>query len=367
MRRSEVHFCPSVIDLSSSVSTEPRLTDRERDILRLVVRSVIETAGPIGSRSLSKRYRAGLSPASIRNTMSDLEEKGYLDHPYTSAGRVPTERGYRAYVDELMETPELTSAEERILRAEVDRLIGNTDEVLRESSRLLGQLSNLLGVVLSPRMSTGVLDRIEVVPLSGDRVMFVLSMRAGLVKTIVLECEVQGSRREIDRVVSILNERLAGLTLREIRETYTDRIKDLRDEQTGIVRLVLDESSSLFNEPENGRVSVGGAQHIMTQPEFQEPEDLRHLISLLENENFVVHLLEEQLPSLRPGEATVRIGREQGVDEVQNYSIVTATYSVDDMQGTIGVLGPIRMDYARAVALVQNMANLMNGLHRLDT
>ena len=339
-----------------------RLTDREQEILRLVVESFITTAGPVGSRALSKHHPIGLSPASIRNTMSDLEEKGYLDHPYTSSGRVPTERGYRAFVDELMESAELDLDERNLLRANLAHMIGNTDELLRECSHLLGQLSNLLGVVLSPRFSTGVLDRLEVVPLSSTRVMFVLSMRGGLVKTIVLECTLeQSNRHDLSRIVSLLNERLAGLPLEEIRRTYAQRIRDLKDDTTGVVRLVLDESNVLFSEPSDGRLTLAGAHHLMAQPEFQQPEELRRLVELLEDEHFVVHVLEgDELSVQRVAEAHVSIGEELDKEKLRACSMVTARYQVGQMVGTIGLLGPTRMNYARAVAVVEGIANVIN-------
>lgn len=344
-------------------STErPELSERERDILRLVIDSFITTAGPVGSRSLAKEYVVGLSPASIRNTMSDLEDMGYLDHPYTSAGRVPTELGYRTFVDDLMNVPELPPTEQKVLRSQIREILGDTHDLVRESSRLLGRLSSLLGVALSPKLSTGVLERLEIVQLTSARVMFVLSVRGGLVKTIVLELDTTVKRHDLDRVVSILNERLAGLTLEEIRQTYAQRIEDIRDEETGLVRLVMDRSPDLFSEPSEGRLRFGPAQHIMTQPEFQESEELRRLMELLDDEDVVVHLLEEQggeqLGSTR--RVSVSIGRENSDEKAQSYSIVTAPYKVGDTAGTIGVIGPTRMDYGRVMALVENMSNLLS-------
>ncbi|MDX1429543.1 MAG: heat-inducible transcription repressor HrcA, partial [Rhodothermales bacterium] len=181
------------------------LTDRERSILRLVVQSFIDTAGPVGSRFVSRNFPIGLSPASVRNTMSDLEDLGYLDHPYTSAGRVPTELGYRTFVDELMESPELSISEKKAIKRELESLLGDTEKLLRESSKLLGRLSNLLGLVLSPRLSAGVLERLEVVPLSSSRVMFVISVRGGLIRTIVLQINSEVPRHELDIIVAMLN------------------------------------------------------------------------------------------------------------------------------------------------------------------
>ncbi len=339
----------------------PSLSDRERAILRLAVEEFIDEAGPVGSRSLAKESSLDLSAASIRNTMADLEDMGYLDHPYTSAGRVPTRLGYRTFVDELMDTPELTPVERQVLKMRLEQLVSDTDELLRESTRLLSKLSNLLGIALSPRLATGVLDRLEIVPLSGSRYMFVLSVRGGVVKTIVLRFEADLSRSEIDRVVSILNERLAGLTLQEIRETHEDRMKDLRD-QTGLIELVMDEATVLFSEPEEGRLQFEGTENILTQPEFQEPDDVRRLIEVIEDEDRVVQVLEDLFESDPDavGTATIRIGGESEEEEMDSYSIVTSPYQLGDTIGTLGVIGPTRMDYARAVALVENAAAVVN-------
>jgi heat-inducible transcriptional repressor len=346
----------------SSYRPEHALSEREQEILRLVVRSFIDTAGPVGSRYLARHYPIGLSPASIRNTMSDLEALGYLGHPYTSAGRMPTEMGYRAFVDELMASPELSVAEKKLLKAQLDQIMGDTEELLRESSRLLGQMSNLLGVVLSPRLSKGVLERLEVVPLASSRVMVVISVRGGFVKTIVLEVEATFKRRDLDRIVSMLNERLAGLRLEEIRHSFAKRTRDLNDEGTGIVRLILDESASLFSEPAEGRLTYSGTQQIISQPEFQEMADVRNLIDIIENEGYVVQLLEGQHPEFprHPGKAVVSIGSENSDQRADKYSIVTAHYQVGDTTGTVGILGPMRMDYERVVALVENMATLLS-------
>ena len=360
-------LCKQVVDVSKpndtyeGAASEP-LSEREQEILRLVVKSFVHTAGPVGSRFLAKSYPLGLSAASIRNTMSDLEEAGYLDHPYTSAGRIPTELGYRTFVDELMEASRLSPAEKRLLRRELDKMVGDTEVLLQESSRMLGRLSNLLGVVLSPNLSTGVLERMEVVPLSSSRIMFVISVRGGLVKTIVLEIDSDLNRHDLDRVVVLLNERLAGLTLEEIRRTYAQRVQDL-DDRTGIVRLVLSQSGALFSEGLAGRrLRFGGAQNIMTQPEFQEPADLRNLVELLEDEHFVVQLLEDRTSASEgeTGQALVSIGSENKEGKTDKYSIVTARYRLGETVGTIGVIGPTRMDYGRVVALVEDMASVLS-------
>lgn len=354
---------------SSGPPDRPALSEREQDILRLVVNHFIDTAGPVGSRSIAKEYSAGLSPASIRNTMADLEEMGYLDHPYTSAGRVPTRLGYRTFVDHLMNTPALPQEERHALKRHLAQLVRDTDQMLKESTHLLSKLTSLLGLALSPSLSTGVLERLDIVQLGGQRLMFVLSIRSGLVKTLVLEFEADLDRRDIDGVVSLLNERLAGLTLQEIRETHEERVGDVRD-QTGLIDHVMDEAALIFSEPREGRLQLGGTRNLLTQPEFQQPDDVRRLIAMIEDTDRIVTLLEEAntvRSEAASGTVRIRIGSENEGEEMASYSIVTSPYRVGDTVGTLGVIGPTRMDYAHVVAILENMAALLNRPLRDDT
>ena len=344
-----------------STDDRPSLSERERSILRLVVEEFVDTAGPVGSRSLAKDTNVDLSAASIRNTMADLEDMGYLDHPYTSAGRIPTRLGYRTFVDELMDTPELSEVEQEVMKMKLARLVSDTDELLSESTRLLSKLTNLLGIALTPRLSTAVLDRLDIVPLSGSRLMFVLSVEGGLVKTVVLSFEEDLARPKIDRIVSILNERIAGLTLLQIRQTHEERLQDLPDE-TGLIQLVIDEASLLFSEPDEGRLQFDGTQNILSQPEFQDSDDVRRLLETIEDGDRIVQVL-ENIFEANPdavGQAVVRIGSETDEAEMDDYSIVLSPYRLGDSVGSLGVIGPKRMDYGRAVALVENMASVVN-------
>ncbi len=340
----------------------PALTDRERAILRLVVRNFIATAGPVGSRKLARQSSLGLSAATVRNTMSDLEELGYLRHRHRSSGRMPTELGYRAFVNELMETPELSAEEQQLLNERLDRLMGDADTLFQETSRLLGVMSNLLGVVLSPKISTGVLERLDVVQLSESNIMIVISVRSLLVKTIVYETNMEIQREDLDRVVSILNERLAGLRLEEIRQNYGARTRDLDHDPTGIVQLILNESAVLFSDPVRGRLTHSGTPGLLAQPEFQSTSKVRQLMNLIENEGYVVQLFDQAPGSqLQTNHwVSVGIGSEIQDETVNPYSIVTARYNVGQSTGTVGLLGPMRMDYGRAISLVETMASLLD-------
>jgi heat-inducible transcriptional repressor len=344
----------------------PPLSEREAVILRSVVKAYVETAVPVGSKVLAEQGILDLSSASIRNTLSSLEGLGYLDHPHTSAGRIPTDLGYRAYVDELMERYGLGVGQRAQLRAEIEQLRGDVEGLLRETSRLLGHLTHLLGVVLSPQLATGILERLDAVPLSSDRLMFVVAIRGGLVKTIVSEVD-SGSlnRAELDRVMAAMNERLAGLTLGEIRCTAGERMRDLGvGDHTGIVRLVLHRAQTLFADlPGDRQAERGGAARLAAQPEFQEPGEVRHVLELLENDDVVLHLLDTGGANLIPGRALVVIGQEADGDRPGlggRYSVVKASYRLGESVGSLGVIGPRRMDYAQVVALVEGIAALLS-------
>lgn len=336
--------------------------DREKQILGLVVRSFIDKAGPVGSRSLARRYDLKLSPATVRNTMSDLELLGYLRQPYTSAGRMPTQLGYRAFVDGLGEAQELSPLEKKLLKAKLDRLMSDTDDLFNASSLLLSRMSNLLAVVLSPKLSTGVLERLDVVPLSSPNVMIVISVRSRLVKTIIYQTEIDVNRRDLDRIVSILNERLAGLRLDEIRRTYASRTRDIDDDSTGIVQLILHESATLFGDVEEGRVNHSGTQHLLRQPEFQNARNVQQLIKVIEDKGFVVKLFEQtqSFSASSVGQAVVNIGSELQDESASGYSTVTARYQIGESTGMVGLLGPMRMDYERAIVLVETMASVLS-------
>lgn len=336
------------------------LSERERDVLERIVQRFIQSASPIGSKALADDF--DLSSASLRTAMRSLEERGFLGHPHTSAGRVPTEEGYRLYVDELMDVRGLSAQEADLLRMSISRRLGDLEAVARDSSRLIGRLANLLGVVLTPRLSTGVLDRLEVVPLASHRVLFVLAVRGGLARTVQAEVDVPVDEARLDRVVQRLNERLAGLTLDEIRQTGADRVQDLEaEDRTGVVRVVLREAPDLFRDPSaSRRAAIAGARHLVGQPEFSNPETVREVVELVENRDVVVHLLET--PALvdpeAPERAVVLIGRE--VDHASAaYSVVAAPYQQSGASGAVAVIGPTRMDYPRAVALVEHVAGLL--------
>lgn len=330
------------------------LNDRERTILRRVVYNFIQTAVPVGSRYISKHFETNLSPATIRNVMADLEELGYLSHPHTSAGRVPTDLGYRYYVDYLMEVEKLTAEQKNKIDQELENPVDPSD-LLREASKLLGKISKQLSIVSSPHISSSVLDKIELITLSSTKLLVVMSIRSGLVKTLMLEVRADIPRDSLEQINRMLNERLVGLSLQQIRDTFVERVRDIQGERTGLIRLFIDSVDQLFDDAKDReKVHISGTQHIVSQPEFGDPKNFRSVIELIENEDIIVHLLQKHEGSDK--DIVITIGSENEESKVREYSMMTATYDLEGATGRIGIIGPKRMNYSKVIPLVDYVA-----------
>ncbi len=345
-----------------SPSKSEHLNERERDILRHVVFNFIQSAVPVGSRYISKHFDSQLSPATIRNVMADLEELGLLSHPHTSAGRVPTDLGYRYYVDYLMEIQSLSNADVAQIEQQLN-FAADPDSLLRETSKLLGKISKQLSVVSSPHISSGVFEKLELISISSSRILVVISIRTGLVKTLMMEVGIELRREYLEQISRLLNERLSGLTLREIRETFVERTRDMQDERTGLVRLFIESVDNLFDDMrDREKVHISGTQNIIDQPEFIDPKNFRSVIELIENDDIIVHLLEKH--EYIDKNFAVTIGSENDDSKAKEYSVVSATYDMDGVKGRVGIIGPRRMDYAKVIPLVDYVAKLVAKMMR---
>lgn len=334
------------------------LNERERTILRSIIYSFIQTATPVGSRYISKRHGLDLSPATVRNVMSDLEFLGYIDHPHTSAGRIPTDKGYRFYVDSLIELETLSEQDRTAIQSQIHGS-ADPDEVLKETSKILGTISHQLGIVSTPRVSAGVFDKLELVSVSASKVMVIISIRSGLVKTIMMEVHSEIPKIKLEEVSRILNERLSGLTLRQVRRTFRDRVRDMQNEETGLIRLFVESVDKVFDEARNkDKVHIGGTQSLLSQPEFNSADNFRGIIELLDNEDIIVHILEKK--EFGEGNISVSIGSENQEEKMRELSVVTSQYAAGDVSGTVGIIGAKRMDYSKMIPLVDYMAKLIS-------
>jgi heat-inducible transcriptional repressor len=351
------------------MATADELTPRERRVLEAVIQTYVQTAEPAGSRVLSRRFGLGVSPATIRNTMSDLEEKGFLTHPHTSAGRVPTDKAYRAYVDALLNAPAspIVIAERDRLRDDISGSSSTIDAILRRAAQSLGVLTQELGIALGPRLDSSILRGLELVRVGVERLLLVLTLEGGVVRTVFVEVRGTLADAAVAEVTRVLNERLAGHTLRDLRTSVAERLRDssTKPEALELLNIFVQEGEHLLDAALpmiEGSVIVGQASVLAAQPEFGGAESLRRLLTLTEEPARLADALRRKHEGdLKPG-VSITIGAEHGDPQFDLFTVVTAEYHVGALAGVIGVIGPTRMPYDKVISLVQHTSRLLSDL-----
>jgi heat-inducible transcriptional repressor len=340
------------------------LTERERQVLEAVIETYVETAEPAGSRTVAKRSGIALSAATIRNTMSELEEKGFLYHPHTSAGRIPTDLAYRVYVNSLMRPPPVSASQSHQIRSELAGERNAVDQILERAAQVLGVLTKELGVAVNPSLDSAVLERLELLQVSSERLLLVLTLKSGVVRTIFVDVPSHMAPAAVAHVAEVLNERLAGLTLREIRGTLSDRLRDAARDVgwSALLNIFIQEADELFDVPSAGAgpggVVLGSAQLLAEQPEFATKERLQGLMEVTERRD----LLREALARRLGLGLTITIGTEHTDPKLAPFTLVTASYRLGALSGVIGVMGPTRMPYDKIAALVEHTSRLVGEL-----
>jgi heat-inducible transcriptional repressor len=341
--------------------TPDLLNERERRILEAVVETYIATAEPAGSRTIARRYPLKLSPASIRGIMSELETKGYLYHTHTSAGRIPTDRAYRFYVNDLMRLAPPSPEEQETLRRELRGDRGPVEEILRRAAQVLGVLTHELGLAAQPSFDTVVLDRLDLVHAGEERLLLVFHLRSGSVRTIFVQVPSHVAPGTVEHVARILNERLAGLTLREIRATLPARLRDAdaTGRGTELLNIFVAEAEDLFDVPAAGPgVVLGSPELLAEQPEFASSERMRGLLSLTGRRE----VLHDAVAARPKTGLSITIGSEHADPRLAEFTLVTSSYRVGGLSGVIGVIGPTRMPYDKIIGLVEHTSRLVEGL-----
>jgi heat-inducible transcriptional repressor len=343
------------------MSTPDQLSERELRVLEAVVHTYIETAEPAGSQTIARRFGLGVSPATIRSIMSELEDKGYLFHPHPSAGRIPTDRAYRMYVDSIMRLSPPSHEEQNTLRSELVGTRNVVEEILRRAAQVLGVLTQELGVAVAPALDHMVLERLELVQVSAERLLLVFNLRSGVVRTIFVEVPGLVPPSSVQQVSQILNERLGGLTLQEIRKTLPERLRDATGTEGGreLLNIFIAEGDGLFDlSNEDSTVVLGSAQMLADQPEFASNSRMRDLLRLTEKRD----LLKQALQSRRQRGLSITIGGENPDTRLSDFTLVTSSYEAGGLKGVIGVMGPTRMPYDKIIGLVEHTSRLVEGL-----
>ncbi len=335
--------------------TESMLTQREGFILKSLVMNFVNCATPIGSLFLSKANKNRFSPATIRNIMMDLEEKGLVAQPHTSAGRIPTDLGYRYYVNDLMMMEKLTRAEKQQIDQNLTN-IGNEDveAILEKSCEALSEISKQLGVILSPRFYQGKFEKLELVKVSENKLLVIIAITYGLVKTIMMEIKYNIPNDKLEETARILNERLAGLTLKQIRDTFHRRMSNISCGDESLISQFSNSLDKIFSIDDE-HIHLKGTQNICSQPEFADQERITRILELIENQKILIRILNNS--TSKDENISIAIGQENKDELITNCSLITAVYKIGEITGTIGVIGPTRMKYEKVISLVDYVSN----------
>jgi heat-inducible transcriptional repressor len=337
------------------------LDERPREILRLIIRSYIASGEPVGSRTLSKCIDSRLSPATIRNIMSDLEEAGYLAQPHTSAGRIPSEKGYRFYVNHVADSAKVSKSDERYIQTMLAE--GETaEDVMTRASLLLSRISKNVGIVIAPPMSATILKHIEFVNLGDGKLLVVLVSNAGFLQRKLIRVADRYTQEELDRAGRYLVDKFSGKTLTQIRNEILVAMQAERTLFRRMLSLFKAWSESLDPDgpPAVEGIYVQGTSNILNQPEFADVDRMRSLFQMFEEKGRLLKILNECI-SANPLEGVkIAIGSELGAPEFRNFTFITSSYSSNDCTvGFLGIIGPTRMEYERGIPLVGYLGRVL--------
>jgi heat-inducible transcriptional repressor len=332
------------------------LTDRKARILRAIVEEHIVTGMPVGSRLLAKRYRFGVSPATIRNEMADLEETGYLDKMHTSSGRVPSDKGYRVYVDQLMPEKPLTKEESQAVESLFRLKVKDVVSLLRETVRVISDITYHLAFALGPEYENTTYKSMHLLPASENKALVVLISDGGLMESCLIDVPPM-SREEMAYISGIMSDRLTNITLDQVIDRAYELLHQEMSRYVLIIEQIVEFLESITSEPDNDRLFLGGTTNLLNQPEFRDVDKLRNLLMAIENQGLIHHLLSKKSAV---EDVSITIGAENQIEAIKDLSLIQGTFRLGDSEGFIGILGPRRMDYARVLSIIKLVEERLN-------
>jgi len=335
------------------------LSQRSRQILEAIVEDYIATAEPVGSSAVARRHALSLSSATVRNVMASLEELGLLASPHTSAGRIPTDKGFRFYVDSLVGLRNITHSEKKEILKRCRETGGNLTDLLREASRTLSSLSNYTGIVVAPRLTTGLFRQIEFVKLGPRRILAILVTCTGDVQNRMIEVEQEFCSDDLVRMANYLNSMLEGLTISQVREKLVTEMELEKNRYDQLMAGALTLSRQALPD-EQDEVYIAGQSRIFEQPEFNDVSKMREIFQAFEEKSRLVQLLGN---CMHAQGVQIFIGSETPLKEIAGMSLITSTYmSGANTVGLMGVIGPTRMGYSSVIPIVDYTAQLISRL-----
>ncbi len=325
------------------------LTDRQLLILQVIVDDFIRSAQPVGSRSLSKKEEISLSSATIRNEMADLEEMGYIEKTHTSSGRVPSDKGYRYYVDHMLSPQVLNQRDISIISSIFAEKIYEFEKIIQRSARILSELTNYTSIVLGPAVSVNKLKKIQIIPLNKETAVAIFVTDTGYVENRTFHLPATIDAIDLEKTVNILNERLTGAPLEELTDKIYKEVAILLKQHIHNYDLMLYTIAETFKMPISEKLFFGGKTNMLSQPEFHDITKIRNLLTMIDQEDGIYNLIKKNSAGIN-----VKIGSENNSSAMENCSLITATYSAGtEKLGTIAIIGPTRMEYSRVISLLQ--------------
>lgn len=333
------------------------LTERERLILQTIIDDFVQTAHPIGSRKLSKNKRINLSAATIRNVMADLEDKELLEKTHTSSGRIPSEKGYRYYVDHVV-SPNLKERDLSVISHVIQDNIIELEQIVQLSTEMLSELTNYTAIILGPDETEATLKQIQILPVTSDTAVAILVTSTGHVehKSFPIPYNVAGS--DLEKIVNILNERLIGVPILNLTYALETEVYELMKRHIKNYEHMFEYIKSIIHYDESVKLYVDGQANLLRQPEFKDVDKVYDFYTFLEEEDTIVNLLMGHGAGLQ-----VKIGHENELEAVKHLSLITTTFRLNKEQfGTIALIGPTRMEYRRVISLLQSLSNELTNL-----
>ncbi len=334
------------------------MKERKSKILSAVIHHYIKTAKPVGSNVLIKEYGIKLSPATVRNLMAELENEGFLMQPHTSAGRVPTDKGYRAYVDSLVQLQQFAIEEEERVKKEYVQKHREIETLLSETSRILSGLSRYTGFVLAPKVQYNEIKNIELVQMAPEQLLVVLLTHTGMVKHKKVEATLTSS--ELTRLRNFLNDKLRGVSLAEANSRISDEIREFRQNEESMYRIAEQIGALFFGIQDD--IYIDGTSNAITMPDFNDFEPIRSLIKLNEDKEKLIEVISSDFHT---NGINVTIGSENIIEELKDLSMISTVYKDGEKAvGVLGIIGPKRMEYDRMMSLVKGVSKMLNEIFK---
>ena len=339
-----------------------KLNQRDQTVLEAVITDYIETGEPVGSRTISKRSGMNISPATIRNVMADLEEMGLLQQPHTSAGRVPTAKGLRFYLDSIMQSKQLERQERALIRQALQFPQQDVKELLHQTSKLLSEFCQQAGVVLWPKLTVMRFKHIEFIRLSSTQIMVILISKSGLIHQTYIHWEEKADQEELDKFGRYIDELLQDVPLGKVKERVLEEMRSERVLFDQLISRALEMTHKAVQTTlENSDVYIEGQSHLFNNPEFADVQRMRRVLQTFEDKSRIIRLLDMTL-RMSTG-VQIIFGSDSELQGMQEMSLISSPYGRGDTPlGVLGVIGPLRMDYSRIIPVVEFTANLLTHL-----